>query len=39
MQKKTCTSCGKIWILEKFDTHPCAEIPKKARAKKEKKAI
>jgi len=31
MEKKTCEICGKIWILEKFDQHPCVAIPKKTR--------
>jgi hypothetical protein len=31
MEKKTCAECGKIWILEKFDQHPCVALPKKAR--------
>jgi hypothetical protein len=31
MEKKTCSVCGKIWIIEKFDQHYCPEIPKKTR--------
>jgi len=31
MQKKTCKTCGKTWIIERFDDHVCNAIPKKAR--------
>jgi len=31
MEKKTCKKCGKIWIIERFDTHLCLEIPPKPR--------
>jgi hypothetical protein len=31
MQKKTCETCGKIWIIEKFDAHLCVPLPKKPR--------
>jgi hypothetical protein len=31
MQKKTCETCGKIWIIEKFDEHLCVPLPKKPR--------
>jgi hypothetical protein len=32
MNKKKCDVCGKIWILEKFDQHPCVPLAKKGRA-------
>jgi len=31
MQKKTCKTCGKTWIIERYDDHLCVAIPKKAR--------
>ena len=31
MQKKTCKTCGKTWLIERFDDHLCTAIPKKAR--------
>ena len=31
MEKKTCESCGKTWISEKFDGHHCIPLPKKPR--------
>jgi hypothetical protein len=31
MQKKTCKTCGKTWIIERFDDHVCNAIPKKGR--------
>jgi hypothetical protein len=32
MQKKTCKTCGKTWIIERFDDHLCVALPKKPRA-------
>jgi len=32
MQKKTCKTCGKTWIIERFDDHLCLPLPKKPRA-------
>jgi len=31
MQKKTCETCGKTWIVEKFDVHLCIALPPKPR--------
>jgi len=31
MEKKTCKTCGKTWISERFDDHLCIALPKKAR--------
>jgi len=31
MEKKTCKTCGKTWIIERFDDHLCIALPKKAR--------
>ena len=45
MNKKTCEACGKIWIAEKFDQHPCVQlVPAKksrigAKAKAEKLSL
>jgi hypothetical protein len=33
MEKKTCNSCGKTWIIERFDGHLCIALPKKRTRK------
>jgi hypothetical protein len=38
MEKKTCKNCGKTWIIERFDGHPCPVIPKKPRTPRAKRA-
>jgi hypothetical protein len=36
MEKKTCKTCGKTWIAEKYDQHPCTALPKKPRKSRTK---
>jgi len=31
MEKKTCKTCGKTWIIDRFDDHLCIALPKKTR--------